>query len=476
MPVVVRFSRLLLASVFAVAGIEKLRDRAGSRRSLADFGIPVALAAPLAFLLPLAELACAIALLRHASAWWGAAGVAVLLSLFILGISLNLAQGRAPSCRCFGQLAEAPVSWKTLVRNASLLALAGLFLWQGPEYPAAWPSFGGINLEATLPVVTIFLAALLLLTLWLLFHMLRQNGRLLLRLEAVERKLGIDPDAPAVEGLPAGDTAPPFRLASLDGRTVTSEALFSGTSPLLLLFVEPGCGACDALLTEVARWQSDYAGRLEIVPVSAGGLEANLAKSAEHKLQNLLLQTGRETSEAYRVNASPSAVVITGGKIAATLAVGADEIRKLVKKFTLPPAAKKGDPLPPFPLTGLKGEIVDLASLRRSLLLFWSPSCGFCQQMLDDVKKWERARPRDAPDLVIISSGTPEENRRQGFRSTVLLDPIFGAGSVLGASGTPSGVLIDEYGRVASDVGVGASAVLELARLSVPSTNGVGKS
>src|SRR5262249_28986677 len=116
-------------------------------------------------------------------------------------------------------------------------------------------------------------------------------------------------------------------------------------------------------------------------------------------------------------------------------------------------------------LTGLKGETVDLGSLRGTprLLLFWSPSCGFCQQMLEDIKSWERNRPRSAPELVVISSGTPEANKKQGFRSTVLLDPSFGAGSVLGANGTPSGVLIDEEGRVASDVGVGAPAVLELA-------------
>ena len=51
----------------------------------------------------------------------------------------------------------------------------------------------------------------------------------------------------------------------------------------------------------------------------------------------------------------------------------------------------------------------------------------------------------------------------QGFRSPVLLDRIFGAGSVLGAGGTRSAVIIDEQGVVAPEVGVGAPAVLALA-------------
>ena len=48
---------LLLASVFFVAGAAKLADRDGSRRGLLDFGVPAALAAPFAILLPLSELA-----------------------------------------------------------------------------------------------------------------------------------------------------------------------------------------------------------------------------------------------------------------------------------------------------------------------------------------------------------------------------------------------------------------------------------
>jgi uncharacterized membrane protein YphA (DoxX/SURF4 family) len=55
-------ARLLLAAVFATAGVAKLADREGSRRAITDFGVPPSLAAALAVLLPLCELAVAAAL------------------------------------------------------------------------------------------------------------------------------------------------------------------------------------------------------------------------------------------------------------------------------------------------------------------------------------------------------------------------------------------------------------------------------
>ena len=63
----------------------------------------------------------------------------------------------------------------------------------------------------------------------------------------------------------------------------------------------------------------------------------------------------------------------------------------------------------------------------------------------------------------MVSAGSSEANREQGFRSPVLLDEHFAAGQVFGAGGTPAAVMLDEEGRVASEVGVGAPAVLTLA-------------
>src|SRR5579863_8033608 len=101
MAMLILAARLALAAVFAVAGVAKLLDRKGSAKSLADFGVPKGLAPALGVMLPLAELACALALVMDAAAWWGAWGVAALLVAFIAAIGVSLARGRRPDCHCF---------------------------------------------------------------------------------------------------------------------------------------------------------------------------------------------------------------------------------------------------------------------------------------------------------------------------------------------------------------------------------------
>jgi hypothetical protein len=51
-----------------------------------------------------------------------------------------------------------------------------------------------------------------------------------------------------------------------------------------------------------------------------------------------------------------------------------------------------------------------------------------------------------------------------------LLDPGFTVAHIFGANGTPMAVLVDDHGRIASEVAVGAPAVLELARTGASPT------
>jgi hypothetical protein len=66
--------------------------------------------------------------------------------------------------------------------------------------------------------------------------------------------------------------------------------------------------------------------------------------------------------------------------------------------------------------------------------------------------------------LVLISTGTAEANRNQGLRSLTLLDQNFRTGGAFGADGTPSAILIDAKGNVASGLAVGGPEVMKLAR------------
>jgi len=497
--------RLLLAAVFLLAGLAKLANRNGSRQALIDFGIPGILASPLGILLPLAELAVAAALLPVASAWFGAVGAVSLLLLFILGIAINLALGRSPNCRCFGQLSSTPVGWSTLSRNAGLAAIAGFVVWRrenpGPSV-VGWVGDLG-TAQRVLLVCGVAALALLAGQVGLLLQILRQQGRLLLRFDALEARLASGgmvnqptqvPVAPTM-GLPVGSPAPGFRLKGLRGESLTLEALLAASKPLLLLFSHPNCGPCQALMSEMHDWQRDYAAKLNVAIVSEGSARANRLKATEHALTQVLLQKKREVAEAYQAYGTPGAVLVhPDGSIASSVAQGADAVRALVVQaaglampavpvsvpvapgngrgagaMTSAPAVRLGQEAPPLSFPDLNGKTVALSSFRggSTLLLFWNPGCGFCQQMLNDLRAWELNPPPEAPRLLVISTGSTEDNRAMGLRSPIVLDHNSQAGTALGAGGTHMAVLLDAKGRVASEVVAGAQSVLQLARVEL---------
>jgi peroxiredoxin len=488
-------ARLVLAAVFVTAGAAKLADPPGSRRALADFGIPASLAAPVATVLPFAELATAAALIPTASARWGALAALFLLLAFGAGIAVNLARGRKPDCHCFGQLHSAPAGWSTLARNAVLSAVAAFVVlegwddsgdsavgWLGDLEPAV---LAGLIAGAVIACVSSLAG-------WILLQLFRQQGRLLVRVDALEDALaqvGIavpEPAGPQAGGLPAGAPAPDLELQTVEGETLTLGSLLAPEKPLMLFFTDPGCAPCNALLPELARWQRERAEELTIALVSGGRPEDNRAQMDEHGVSRILIQEDREATEAYRIPGTPSAVLVRpDGLIGSPVAAGEHAIRALLARtlgLPLPsivqvpgqaagaaPAAPRereiGEPAPALKLPDLGGETVDLEDFQggRTLLLFWSPGCGFCRQMLQDLKAWEGDPPEGAPRLLVVSTGAVEDNRAMELRSRVVLDQTWETAREFGARGTPTAVLVGEDGRIGSGLAVGASAVLELA-------------
>lgn len=493
---VLLIARVVLALVFLVAGIAKLADLKGSQQAMRDFGVPAPLATPLGTLLPLAELVVVLVLLFPIFAWWGGLGALVLLLLFVVGISYNLAHGRQPDCHCFGQLHSAPAGWPTLIRNLVLAAIAAVVVGFGLHTP----QLGILDWMAPLSVLQrvevlggVIVLALLIGEGWVLFHIMSQQGRLLLRIEALEAQpAGAGLAEPALvggtAGLAVGTPAPAFTLATLSGDTISLAALRALGKPVVLLFSDPGCGPCNALLPEIGQWQRDHAHKLVVAVMSRGTAEANRSKVTEHGLRHVLLQHDREVAEAYHASGTPSAVLVRrDGTIGSALAQGAEAIRQLVTRVvstpslqTLPMAApangngqvaapvvaKVSEAAPDFRLPDLSGQNVSLSDFRgdKTLVLFWRPSCGFCQRMLDDLKAWESNHPADAPKLLVVSTDSVESNKAMGLRSLVLLDQQgMSVGRLFGASGTPMAVLVDEDGKIASDLAAGAPAVLALA-------------
>jgi peroxiredoxin len=440
----------------------------------------------------------------------------ILLAVFVAGISYSLSRGRKFDCHCFGQLTTSEIGPSTLIRNAVLAVLAAFVTISGfannNPGPGLTQVFRGLSaFEWVMLVVVVVLLAALVAVGWLLVHLLGQNGRLLVRLDRIEAALEDadieiadedeeDDEDEEEEGLAFGAPAPAFSLSGLYGETMTLDSLRAAEKPVLLLFTDPGCGPCNAMMSDVGKWQRDLSEKLTLAVISRGSLEDNRSKAKQHNLTHVLMQKDNEVADAYKTFGTPTAVLVRpDGTIGSAAAGGAQAIRTLVKqaaegKVPVPrprlaalprpikaqrPAANAqaprgiasiGKDAPIVELNNLDGETVRLADFagHPTAVLFWNPGCGFCQRMLDDLKSWESSKPEDAPKLLVVSTGEVEPNRELGLSSPVVLDSGFNVGRAFGASGTPSAVLVGADGKIASGLAVGGPTVISLLKNEAP--------
>jgi peroxiredoxin len=341
----------------------------------------------------------------------------------------------------------------------------------------------------TWALLGVLLLAVVLLA-WLLVQVLRQQGRLLLRIEALEGATSIPetPDGdPARGGLPLATAFPPFRLPDLGGKDVGLEEL---KTRVLLVHWSPECGFCREIATDLARLQEDLQRRkTELVLVSYGSPESNRALAEAHGLHcTVLLQPDGETIEGFARMGTPAAYLLDDrGRIAKPVAVGARDVpklaeeaagsrRRLASERPLSESSvereglKAGVSAPTFELPDLAGRPVSLADKRgrRVLLVFSDPECGPCDVLLADLARLEREHRLNGLAVVMVGRGEPDENRRKaeafGVEFPVVLQPGWRLSKQYGIFATPVAFLIDEEGVIERDVARGPTEILQLAR------------
>ena len=195
---------------------------------------------------------------------------------------------------------------------------------------------------------------------WCLYQLLRQNGRVLLRLEAIEGKL----DEIAREGgkltarpfgdrslarsrinrsgLTPGTPAPAFRLPRIDGGELSLQE-YAGRR-VLLVFSSPDCGPCNVLAPKLEQASRQWPG-VPVVMVSRGDLDVNRRKMAEHGVTfPVVLQRQWEISRAYGKFVTPMAYLIDeGGVITSNVVEGAEPILTLLSSAALDEALAVGE-------------------------------------------------------------------------------------------------------------------------------------
>jgi peroxiredoxin len=201
-------------------------------------------------------------------------------------------------------------------------------------------------------VVAVVLAWLLILVGgWLGWQLLRQNGRLLLRLEALEQHIDELSSPPEPKGLPVGTIAPEFELPNLAGERRRLTQLRA--EPLLLVFFNPDCDYCKDLAPKLAALgpgsrrgnEADGSEGTEVrlltsaatnsnpplLIITTGDAEKNRQFFNEHRIASpVLLQRDGEVAKAYQANGTPTGYLIDAdGRIASELAVGGEALLKL---------------------------------------------------------------------------------------------------------------------------------------------------
>ena len=492
MEMILLLIRLILASIFVLAGIGKLLDLEGSEKAVKDFGVPNALAKTFAAGLPVAEIIIAVLLLPTASAWFGAICGFLLLLLFIGGMLWQLSKGNAPDCHCFGQIHSEPVSKKSLLRNVIFAMLAFFLVLRGNGnqglslLDSSDNASEGNVMSLILGLATVGLLGAVVYFLKIISEQQTQIMRRIEVLELTTSESGNEVKREDVslpqEGLLVGTPAPGFGLPDINGKQTSLEQLLAPKKPLLFFFVSPSCAPCEALLPEIETWQNELRGKLNFVFISSGKVKENLDKFAGNSLKQILIQTDKEVVDLFGARWTPTVLLINSdGNIAGRLAVGDKAIREFVenvkseidasKPLLIAPTngngsgkLKPGEVLPAFSLPDITNKLMSSVELqgRKTLITYWSPTCGFCEQMLEDLRNWEKTKGVDEPNLLLLSEGEADKHKTLNLQSPILLEKEREISKVFGMDGTPSAVLINEDGRIISEVAVGADQIWSL--------------
>jgi|SRR5579875_543429 len=351
--------------------------------------------------------------------------------------------------------------------------------------------------------------ALTILGCWLFYQLLRQNGRILLRLEVLEEQvaqLGAAALARSPQGLELGSLAPDFELPDLDGKPVPLSH-WRGRR-VLLIFFNPQCSFCEQMAAGLAALQADGSdGRPIPLLITTGDPHENRRFLEQHGIRcPVLVQKKDEILSQYRAGGTPMGYLIDeDGAIATPLTVGAEALLALANvQLPAPPqtvAAEKAAPVangaprkgkanrglhtsrlrrdglkagevaPSFRLPRLDGGELALEEFRgqRVFLVFSDPECGPCMELAPTLEQFHREN--NSVQVLMVSRRDVEANRRKvaelGLTFPVVLQRHWEISMLYGMFATPIAYLIDEQGMLATDVVVGAEPIRDLmAKLS----------
>jgi peroxiredoxin len=326
---------------------------------------------------------------------------------------------------------------------------------------------------------------------WVALQLAKQNGRLLLRIETLERRPGGRMQADAAGGnhlgLPPGSVLNDFSLPLLSGGTMTLSRWKGGE--VVLIFVSPKCSHSVKLLPQLAAiWKTRAPNSPMPLIITTGDVLENRRLFAANGVESpVLLQEDTEVAFLHHAMVTPMAYLVDPeGLTVGPAALSAPAIVDLLLNGrnssnghtpagvpqTVPGSRlardglRAGTPAPEFTLPGLDGTSISLSDYRGRmvLLVFSDPDCQPCQEMAPRLEQIHR--DSSGLTIVMISRGDPETNRAKvrehGLTFPVALQRSWEVSRSYAMFATPIGYLIDKTGVLASGVAVGSDAIVAL--------------
>jgi len=341
---------------------------------------------------------------------------------------------------------------------------------------------------------------LILLSLWMgLYQVVKQQGRILLRLDALEQQWDKAGPTPETVGLPEGTVFPSFSLPDLTGKIRRIED-FHGQQ-ILLIHWSPDCGFCEMIAPDLARLQVDFPKHdVQLLLLAHGDAEANRKLAGEQGLScPILLLNGSGPPGPFQNTGTPVAYLLDReGRVDQPCAVGFEEVtalaqnaisaatdaqqratglpnsrqlpgaRRLSESRIVRDGLKAGTLAPTFRLRDLEGRSVSLDDYRgrRVLLVFSDPHCGPCDELAPQLAKLHREHKNNGLNFVMIGRGDTAENLRKaqqfGIQFPVVLQDKWKLSKEYGIFATPVAFLVGEDGVILKDVAVGSDAITAL--------------
>jgi peroxiredoxin len=340
-------------------------------------------------------------------------------------------------------------------------------------------------------------------TVWLvLYQLIKQRGRILLRSDDLEQRLRKIEQlvAPMLERrrstkanaseMTVGTILPDFRLLDLSGQMVGLDS-FRGQC-VLLIYWNPHSTSCLLVAQELANLHSDFRRKkVHMVLISTGDQESTRHMARKHGLKCPILLFSKENDlEAFHHSETLTAYLLDeNGCIIYPRALGTDSVltlaREAIRDRIVSDRAvighaslaasrierkglKAGTAAPLFTLTTIYGKTISLEEYRgrRLLLIFTSPHCTPCDHLAPHLVSLHRRAIGNHLALLMIGRGDLEQNRvkaeAHGFEFPVALQKHWEISKLYGIFFTPVAFLINEAGTIVRNVANGTDEILAL--------------